>query len=141
VAIDSRAANWRKQVNDLTGGKGLDLVYDPVGGSYTEMAFRALGWDGRHLMIGFAAGEIPRLPCNLPLIKGAHLIGCNLLQARKFDSVAYDALAAEVVGLLSERKLGVPPVARRYPLSEISQAYQEVAAGEVAGRIVVKPWE
>lgn len=140
-AIDSRAPDWRKQVEALTHGKGLDVVFDPVGGDYTEQAFRALGWDGRHLMIGFAAGTIPKLPCNIPLMKGAHLLGCNLLQGRKFDPDGYYALAREVMDLLAQGVLSVPPVARRYPLNELADAYVEVATGRTAGRIVVKPWE
>lgn len=141
AAIDSRAPDWRGQVETLTRGKGLDVVFDPVGGDYTEQAFRALRWDGRHLMIGFASGAIPRLPCNLPLVKGAHLLGCNLLQASTHDPGRYHALAHEMMGLLADGVLSVPPVARRYPLAGIAEAYEEAASSRIAGRIVVKPWE
>jgi len=141
LAIDSRAADWRAQVNRLTDGRGLDMVYDPVGGEFSERAFRALRWNGRHLVIGFAAGAIPALPLNLPLMKGAHVIGCNLLQERKYEPAAYEALAAEVMGLLAQGKVSVPPVAARFPLDAIGKAYEEVAGGEVVGRVVVKPWD
>lgn len=65
----------KEKAKALTGGKGVDVVCDPVGGGFSEQAFRAMTWDGRHLVIGFASGEIPRLPLNLPLLKGASIVG------------------------------------------------------------------
>jgi NADPH:quinone reductase len=73
--INYTAPDWREQIKAMTGGKGLDVVCDPVGGVYTEPAFRSTGWRGRYLVIGFAAGEIPRLPLNLPLLKGSSIVG------------------------------------------------------------------
>ncbi len=61
----------RERIKALTEGRGVDVVYDPVGGAYTEPAFRSIAWRGRHLVVGFAAGEIPKLPLNLALLKGA----------------------------------------------------------------------
>lgn len=138
VAIDSQAEDWREQVDRLTGGRGLDVVYDPVGGFQTERAFRALGWNGRHVVIGFAAGEIPALPANLPLLKGASLVGANLLQGMKFEPETVAAQRLYVMRMFGEGKLSVPPVALRFPLERAQEAYDAVASGQVAGRIVVK---
>jgi NADPH:quinone reductase len=65
----------RERVAALTGGRGPDVAYDPVGGRYAELAFRSNGWRGRYLVVGFANGEIPRLPLNLALLKGASIVG------------------------------------------------------------------
>src|SRR5690242_17761892 len=70
ATINYAAEDLRERVKALSDGRGVDVVYDPVGGAYSEPAFRSLGWRGRHLVVGFAAGEIPKLPLNLPLLKG-----------------------------------------------------------------------
>lgn len=138
VAIDSTADDWRAQVDELTGGKGLDVVYDPVGGSQTERAFRALGWNGRLVVIGFASGPIPSIPANLPLLKGAALLGANLLQGYKYEWEETLRQREQLMRWFGEGKLDVPPVARRYPLEQAQAAYTEIAQGRTAGRIVVK---
>jgi NADPH:quinone reductase len=73
--INYSTEDLKDRVKALTGGKGVDVIYDPVGDKYAEPAFRSIGWNGRYLVIGFAAGEIPKLPLNLPLIKGASIVG------------------------------------------------------------------
>lgn len=138
VAIDSLAEDWREQVEELTGGKGLDVVYDPVGGSQTERAFRALGWDGRLVVIGFACGEIANIPANLPLLKGASLVGGNLLQGTKFEPDVVFEQRRQLMQWFAEGKIDVPPITRRYSLEEVQHAYLEIARGKTAGRIVVK---
>jgi NADPH2:quinone reductase len=67
--------NWREQVKVLTEGKGVDVVYDAVGGHYAEPALRSMAWNGRYLVVGFAAGDIPKIPLNLPLLKGCAVVG------------------------------------------------------------------
>ena len=69
------ATTWRAAIRDFTDGRGADVIYDPVGGAATEPAFRSLGWNGRLLVVGFAAGKIPKLPLNLPLLKSASAVG------------------------------------------------------------------
>ena len=64
------ARTSKPRVRELTDGQGVDVIYDPVGGRYSEPALRATAWEGRYLVIGFAAGDIPKLPLNLPLLKG-----------------------------------------------------------------------
>ncbi len=138
VAIDSLAPDWREQVDALTGGKGLDVVYDPVGGDQTERAFRALGWDGRLVVIGFAAGPIPKIPANLALLKGASMVGGNLLQGQKYEWEETVRQREQLMKWFGEGKLSVPPVTRRYPLEQAQEAYDLIATGTVAGRMVVK---
>src|SRR6202008_4791227 len=75
AAINYADEDLRERVKALTEGRGVDVVYDPVGGAYSEPAFRSITWGGRHLVVGFAAGEIPRLPLNLALLKGAAVVG------------------------------------------------------------------
>lgn len=138
VAIDSTAEDWRAQVDELTGGNGLDVVYDPVGGMQTERAFRALGWNGRLVVIGFASGKIAKLPANLPLLKGASMLGANLLQGYKYEWDETVRQREELMRWFGEGKLSVPPIARRYALSQAQEAFSEIVKGRTAGRLVVK---
>lgn len=78
--LDTRAADWSLRLKDLTGGAGVDVIFDPVGGDGFETAFRRLAWGGRHLVLGFAGGGIPALPTNLALLKGAALLGVDIRQ-------------------------------------------------------------
>ncbi|WP_197277181.1 NADPH:quinone oxidoreductase family protein [Sphingomonas profundi] len=138
VAIDSRAEDWRDQVKALTGGRGVDVVYDPVGGAATERAFRTLAWDGRLVVVGFAAGTIPSLPANLMLLKGASLVGANLLEGYRLEPEQCAAEARRLIALFGAGRLSVPPVARRYALDQVGTALADVASGAVAGRVVIK---
>ena len=136
-AVDPRAADYRDRLKALTGGKGVDVVVDPVGGLATEAAFRALGWKGRLLVIGFAAGEIPRLPTNLALLKGGDLRGVDI---RQFGIYEPEASARNVETILELYASGGlrPKIARRYPFEEFAQAMQAAASGELAGRIILE---
>jgi len=75
VTINYTTENLKERVKELTNGKGVDVIYDPVGGDFSEQAFRSIAWKGRHLVIGFANGQIPKIPLNLPLLKGADIVG------------------------------------------------------------------
>lgn len=137
IAIDSLADTWRAQVDALTGGKGLDIVLDPVGGDQTERAFRALAFGGRLLVIGFAGGQIPSIPTNLALLKGASLIGVNLLQAQKFEWKETLNQREQLMRWFGAGRITVPPASRRFSLEEAQDAY-DLASQNPAGRIVVK---
>lgn len=138
AAIDSNDPEWRARVNELTGGRGLDMVYDPVGGAATERAFRSLGWDGRLIVIGFAAGSIPAIPANLALMKGVSLVGANLLQGQHYEPEHCFAESRRLMALFGEGKLSVPPIAKRYALDQAADALADVARGQTAGRVVLK---
>jgi NADPH:quinone reductase len=135
VAIDARASDWRDQVKAASGGKGIDVVFDPVGGDATEPAFRALRWNGRHLVVGFTAG-IAQFRTNLPLLKGASLIGVDL---RQFGLNEPEAAARNMQAAfaLAEAGAAKPAIARSYPLDAFREAMADAAGGRAAGRIVL----
>jgi NADPH2:quinone reductase len=137
AAVDNRAADYRDRLKALTDNKGVDVVVDPVGGPATEPAFRALAWKGRHLVIGFAAGEIPKLPVNLALLKGADLRGVDIRQFGIFEP-EQSAKNVDAVVELHARGLLRPQIARTYPFEQFAEAMQAAASGEVAGRIILE---
>jgi NADPH2:quinone reductase len=110
-------------------------VFDPVGGEATEPAFRSLGWNGRHLIIGFPGG-IAALRTNLPLLKGASLVGVDI---RQFGNNEPDAAAANVRAIYDLAASGAikPTIARTFPLDQFAEAMAAAAAGRAAGRIVL----
>ena len=118
--------------------KGVDVVFDPVGGSLTEAAFRSVAWRGRHLVIGFADGNVPALPLNLPLLKGASLVGVFWGEFAKREPKANAAGIQEVLGWISDGKLK-PHISRQYSLAEAPQALIDMAARKVIGKVVVVP--
>jgi NADPH2:quinone reductase len=75
AGINYTTENLRDSVKELTSGRGVDVIYDPVGGAMAEQAFRSIAWNGRHLVVGFASGDVPAMPMNLPLLKGASIVG------------------------------------------------------------------
>ncbi len=136
-AIDSNADDWRAQVKEASGGHGLDVVIDPLGDRFTEPAFRSLAWNGRHLVIGFAAGQIPKLPTNLALLKGASLIGVDIRQLGIFEPEMSEANIPALFDLYTAGHLR-PPVASIYPLDRFADAMHEAKAGQSAGRVVIR---
>ena len=135
AVIDARGDDWREQVKAANGGKGVDVVFDPVGGEATDPAFRSLAWNGRHLVIGFPGG-IAALKTNLPLLKGASLIGVDIRQFGIFEPEKSESNRDRVFALAGEGTLR-PAVARAYPLEEFRAAMTDAAAGRSAGRIVL----
>ncbi|MCP1472385.1 NADPH2:quinone reductase [Sphingobium sp. OAS761] len=135
VTVDARAADWRNEVKAANGGKPVDVVFDPVGGAATEAAFRSLAWKGRHLVIGFPGG-IASLRTNLPLMKGASLIGVNIRELYQFEPEMANANMGRILELASEGLLR-PAISRTYPLDDFSLAMAAVAKGESAGRILL----
>lgn len=137
-AIDYTAADWRETLKALTGGKGVDVVFDPVGGPASEAAFRSLAWKGRHLVIGFAAGAIPALPINLALLKGASLVGVDIA---RFGSMHEPAKAAEnmrtLLGWFTDGRLTLQP-GRVVPFEQAKDALIAIAGREAIGKIVVR---
>jgi len=133
--INYASQDLREQLKALTGGRGVDVVYDPVGGDYAEPALRAMAWGGRYLVIGFTAG-IARLPMNLPLLKGCSIVGVFYGQFGKAQPQRYEALRAELVGWLAEGRIR-PTITARYPLEEAARALRQVADRKVLGKIVL----
>lgn len=138
VLIDYSKEDLREALKAATGGKGPDVIYDPVGGPYTEPALRSIAWRGRHLVIGFAAGEIPKLPWNLMLLKGASVVGVFWGEFARREPQANVAAMREMLGWMAEGKLK-PLVSQRYALAETAQALNDMADRKVTGKVVIVP--
>ena len=128
----------REGIKEATGGAGVDVVFDPVGGEMTELALRDTKWNGMLLVIGFASGTIPRIPINLNLVKGNSIVGVFLggLMIEEAERSAENL--AQVVEWVAEGKLN-PHVQRSFPLDEAADAIAWVADRKVIGRVVVTP--
>jgi NADPH2:quinone reductase len=135
-AINYTTEDLRTRVKELTGGHGADVIYDPVGGDLTESAIRAIAWNGRHLVLGFAAGEIPKLPMNLSLLKGASVVGVfwGAFTARD-PRLAASNLEA-IASMIADGKLR-PRVTEVFTLDEIVDAYALLANRRAMGKIMI----
>ena len=138
VLINYTTEDLREAIKAATHGKGPDVVYDPVGGSYTEPAFRSIAWRGRYLVIGFANGEIPKLPLNLPLLKGASLVGVFWGDFARREPAHNLAAMQELMRWLAEGKIK-PHISARYALADTPQALIDMASRKVTGKIVILP--
>jgi NADPH2:quinone reductase len=136
--INYAVEDLKARVRELTGGAGADVVYDPVGGSYSEPAVRSTAWDGRYLVIGFAAGDIPRVPLNLPLLRGCSIVGVFW---GAFMGRNPDGLRRTVAQLAEWWRSGelAPHVFHNYPLERTADAFQDLAERRVLGKVVVDP--
>ena len=135
AVVATGAEDWREQVKAANGGRPIDLVFDPVGGDATDLAFRTLGYDGRHLVIGFPAG-IAALKTNLPLLKSASLVGVQV-RGTGIDRPELLEVCREKVADMVAKGLVTPAIARRYALEDFAPAMNEAFAGKAAGRIVL----
>lgn len=136
AAIDTRSATWRDDLKAANGGKPIDVVFDPVGGDMTDPAFRSLGYDGRHLVVGFTGG-IGALKTNLPLVKTASLIG---VQLRVFGEREPDKAAANMAKCLELAEQGVlkPAIGKTYRFEDFRAAMAAAFSGTgPAGRVVI----
>ena len=136
--VNYATENLRDALKRLGGDRGIDVVYDPVGGPFTEPAVRALGWEGRYLVVGFAAGEIPKLPLNLVLLKSCDIRGVLWGSWVRREPEAQRALMADIARWCVEDKLSAH-VHAVYPLAETAAALKQIADRKVMGKIVVKP--
>jgi NADPH2:quinone reductase len=136
ATINYSTENLREAVKTLTQGKGPDVIYDPVGGSYTEPAFRSIAWRGRYLVVGFAAGPIPSLPLNLTLLKGASLVGVFWGDFARREPKANAAMMGELAQWYSQRKIK-PVIDRTLPMAELKAAYAHMGARSVMGKLVM----
>ena len=136
--VNYASEDLRGALKRLGGERGVDVVYDPVGGSYAEPAVRALGWEGRYLVVGFAAGEIPKLPLNLVLLKSCDIRGVLWGAWALREPDGQRALMTEIVRWCAEGKLSAH-VHAVYPLAEIATALKAIAERKVMGKIVLRP--
>jgi len=136
MRINYATENLKERVKELTNGKGVDVVYDPVGGDYSEQAFRSIAWDGRFLVIGFASGPIPAMPLNLALLKGASLVGvfwgswaarCPQESQQNFK---------ELIDMVETGKFS-PLVTEVYPLDDYQAAFASIAERRAKGKVIL----
>ena len=136
ATLNYTGANIREQIKTLTGGKGPDVVYDPVGGDLAEPVFRSIAWRGRYLVIGFAQGGIPALPMNLALLKGASLVGVFWGEFARREPKANAKSLAELARWYGEGKIK-PVIDRKLPMTELPQAFALMSTRTVRGKLVL----
>jgi NADPH:quinone reductase len=138
ATVNYASEDLRDALKKLGGEHGIDVVYDPVGGRYAEPAVRALAWEGRYLVVGFAAGEIPKLPLNLVLLKSCDIRGVLWGTWVKREPRAQHALMKDIVQWCADGRLSAH-VQAVYPLAEIATALNAIADRKVMGKIVLRP--
>ena len=131
---ESKAFSNELKSKSLKGG--YDIIYDPIGDCYTEPAFRAIGWKGKYLVVGFAAGEIPKLPINLTLLKGASLVGVFWGTFTGLESEVNQKNIAEINQLLSEGKIK-PLISKEVPMENAVEAIKMIGNRGVIGKVVL----
>ena len=136
LTINYATEDLKARIREVTGGAGADVIYDPVGGAYSEPALRAIAWEGRFLVIGFAAGQIPAIPLNLALLKGCQIVGVywGAFVGRYPDRHRQNV--EELMGWWRDGKLR-PHVSSTYPLERASEAIRELADRRAKGKVVV----
>lgn len=136
--INYASEDLRSRIKALTAGKGVDVIYDPVGGPYSEPALRDMAWNGRFLVVGFAAGDIPKIALNLALLKGCSIVGVFWGAFTKNEAARNRANNAELMQLYLEGKVK-PHIHATYPLERATEALNEVMNKRVSGKVVLVP--
>ena len=136
--INYAKEDLRDALKRLGGERGIDVIYDPVGGPYAEAALRAIAWKGRFLVVGFAAGEIPKLPLNLVLLKGCDLVGVFWGSWVAREPAAQHAALTDLAQWCAEGKLS-SHVHAVYPLEQTAQALKDIAGRKVMGKAIIRP--
>ena len=138
IGIDYSKEDLKNRIKELTDGAGANVIYDPVGGELAEAAFRGIAWEGRHLVIGFASGPIPKLPLNLPLLKGAAAVGVFWGSWTKREPEAHKQNMVELFELFTEGAIQ-PHVSSTYPLGQFLDAFGEVSGRRAIGKVILTP--
>ncbi len=126
----------KSAAKQLTDGRGVDVIYDPVGGDLSEEALRAVAWEGRFLVVGFAAGEIPKMPLNLPLLKNCHISGVFFGAWAQRDPAAYFKNYEELFALHSAGRLS-PHAHRVFELDDYADAFEELTSRRAMGKVIL----
>jgi NADPH:quinone reductase len=134
--INYASEDLRTRVKAITAGRGVDVVYDPVGGSYSELALRDMAWNGRFLVVGFAAGDIPKIPLNLALLKGCSIVGVFWGAFTKNEAQKNRRNNDELMQLFVAGKVK-PHIHATYPLERAAEALNEVLLKRVSGKVVL----
>jgi NADPH2:quinone reductase len=134
--INYATEDLRARIKDLTAGRGVDVIYDPVGGDMAETALRSIAWEGRFLVVGFAAGEIPKLPLNLVLLKGCQVVGVFWGSFAEREPHRNEANLEEMVGWYRKGRIR-PHIDGTYTLEQSIDALRRIAARQVRGKLVI----
>jgi NADPH2:quinone reductase len=134
--INYATEDLRERIKALTGARGADVIYDPVGGPYTEPALRSIAWRGRLLVIGFAAGDIPKIPLNLPLLKGCAIVGVYWGEFSRREPAAFAEAMARLGRWYADGHLE-PHIFRTFPLERAAEALTLMANRRVTGKVVL----
>ncbi len=134
--INYATGDMRERIKALTGGKGVDVIYDAVGGAYTEAALRSSAWRARLLVIGFAAGDIPKIPLNLPLLMERSVIGVYWGDWARRNPADFAVSVRELGAWFAQGKLR-PHVSATFPLARAAEALQLMADRQVKGKVVI----
>ncbi|WP_041375305.1 NADPH:quinone oxidoreductase family protein [Polymorphum gilvum] len=136
--INYDSESLKDRLKALTGGEGVDVVYDPVGGELAEQALRATAWQGRFLVVGFASGTIPKIPLNLVLLKGCDIRGVFWGESIVRDPEGHWANMAQILDWVRQGRLN-PHIHAVYPLDQTAEALAEIAGRSVRGKVIVTP--
>jgi len=134
--INYASEDLRTRVKAITAGRGVDVVYDPVGGAYSGLALRDMAWNGRFLVVGFAAGDIPKIPLNLALLKGCSIVGVFWGAFTKNEAQKNRRNNEELMQLFVAGKVK-PHIHATYPLERAAEALNEVLLKRVSGKVVL----
>lgn len=137
AGINYTTEDLKNRIRDLTKGHGADVIYDPVGGDFAESAFRAIAWNGRHLVVGFSSGSIPGMPLNLPLLKHASVIGVFWGAWTEQDPKAHAANMGELYQMVQAEKIR-PHIDGVFDLADHDAAFARIADRKVMGKVVLK---
>jgi len=136
LRINYATENLKERIKELTGGKGADVIYDPVGGDYTEQAYRSIAWYGRHLVIGFAAGPIPKIPLNLPLLKAGDILGVFWGGWSARDPQGSMQNFKELLGMVEEGTLE-PITTEVYDFDRYEEAFACLTERRARGKVIL----
>ena len=134
--INYSTEDLRDRIKQLTGGKGVDVAFDPLGGSFSEPVLRSMAWGGRFLVIGFASGDIPRIPLNLPLLKACSIVGVFWGAFMEREPKHGRENIQELITWVNEGKLK-PHVSATYPLEHVAEALNDLMERKVTGKAVL----
>jgi NADPH2:quinone reductase len=138
LTINYATEDLKEKLRELTGGKGVDVIYDPVGDKYAEPALRSIAWEGRFLVIGFAGGEIPKIPLNLTLLKGCDIRGVFWGSFAQRNPEANRQNLMQVGQWAAEGKLSLH-VHATFPLEKFAEAIGELTSRRARGKVILEP--
>ena len=134
--INYNEESLKDRVKEITQGRGVDVIYDPVGGDYSETALRSMAWKGRFLVVGFANGEIPKIPLNLALLKGCEIVGVFFGAMTMYEPQTQEQNMKELWAMFARKELQ-PIVTDIYPLEEYVEAYHCLTDRKAKGKVIL----